>query len=390
MRPWTLIVAGLLLTAACEPSAEPAVSAEPGEPLPGLTEDERGRFLFGKGVFERLVIPEEGLGPLYNAERCSDCHEVPVTGGAGFRVAVVKATRFQAPTCDLLVAEGGDNIQQRATAALATHGITAEQVPASANGVVRVIAPPLFGAGLVEAIPDEAIEALADPDDADGDGISGRIARTADGRIGRFGRKGEMPGALDFIDTALRFELGLTTPMHPREEGPNGAALPEGADPVPEPEIDERGMGLLADFVHFLAPAAREVTAGAANDSIDEGSLIFVEVGCAKCHVPTLHTGENPVAALSRKTAHLYSDMLLHDMGPDMADVCGPDAAPAEYMTTRLWGLRYRGQYMHDGRAADVESSIDAHGGEAAASRDAYRTLEPGRREMLLRFLRSL
>lgn len=390
MRPLTLIAAGLLLAAACEPSAEPAVSAEPGEPLPGLTEEERGRFLFGKGVFERLVIPEEGLGPLYNAERCSDCHELPVTGGAGYRVPVVKATRYEAPACDLLVAAGGDNIQQRATAALAVHGITTEQVPAGASGVARVTAPPLFGAGLVEAIPEEAIVALADPEDGDGDGISGRAARTADGRLGRFGRKGEMPGALDFIETALRFELGLTTPMNPHEERPNGAELPEGADPTPEPEIDERGMGLLADFVHFLAPPTREVATGAAKDSIDEGGLIFVEVGCAECHTPTLHTGENPVAALSRKTAHLYSDMLLHDMGPEMADVCGPDAAPAEYMTTRLWGLRYRSRFLHDGRATDLPSSIDAHGGESAASRDSYRALQPARRELLLRFLRSL
>jgi len=134
----------------------------------------------------------------------------------------------------------------------------------------------------------------------------------------------------------------------------------------------------------------REAVHGAAKDSIDEGSLTFVEIGCAKCHTPTMHTGENDVAALSRKTAHLYSDMLLHDLGPGLADVCGPDAATGEYLTTRLWGLRYRSQYLHDGRTTRVEDAIEAHAGEAADSRDGWRALTADRRAMLLRFLRSL
>ncbi len=390
MRPRTCWFCAAILLAACKPSAEPTVTAEPGEPLPGLTEAERGRFLIGKGEFERPVTPGEGLGPLYNAERCSDCHEVPVTGGAGFRVLVVKATKYENDTCDLLVAEGGDNIQQRATAALAVHGITQEQVPRDATGVARLTAPALFGVGLVEAIPEATILAGADPDDADGDGISGRAARTADGRLGRFGRKAGQSTALAFIDMELRFELGLTTPMNPHEEKPDGHDLPDGVDPLPEPEIDAHSMDLLTDYVHFLAPPAREVAHGAVKDSIDEGSLTFVEIGCAKCHTPTMHTGDNEVAALDRKTAHLYSDMLLHDMGPDLADVCGPDAAPAEYLTTRLWGLRHRARYMHDGRTARLEDAIEAHGGESAASRDAWRALPADRRTVLLRFLRSL
>jgi len=386
----TYWICAALLLAACRPSAEPTVEAAPGEPVPGLTEAERGRFLFGKGVFERLVTPEEGLGPLYNADRCSACHEVPVTGGAGFRVPVVKATRYENGTCDLLVSEGGDNIQQKATPALAVYGFTREHVPADANGQARVMAPALFGVGLVEAIPEATILANADPDDADGDGISGRAGRTADGRLGRFGRKAEQPTARDFIDTALRFELGLTTPKNPHEEKPDGRDLPAGVDPLPEPEIDAHGIDLLTDYVHFLAPPAREVVHGAVKDSIDEGGLTFVEIGCARCHTPTMHTGENEVAALDRKTAHLYSDMLLHDMGPDLADVCGPDAAPGEYLTPRLWGLRYRSQYMHDGRATRLEDAITLHGGESSASREAWLALAPERRAMLLRFLRSL
>lgn len=382
-------IALTLLAVACEPAPEP-VGAEPGEPLPGLTEDEQGRFLFGKSVFERLVVPEEGLGPLYNAERCSECHEIPVTGGVGYRVPVVKATRYEAGTCNLLEAEGGDNIQQRATAALGVHGITTERVPESANGQIAVMAPPLFGSGLVEAIPEAAILGLEDPDDADGDGISGRAGRSPDGRVGRFGRKAEMPTAAEFIDTALRFELGLSTPANPREELPNGSPLPEDSDPIPEPEIDDRGVALLTDYVHFLAPPSPESASGAVRDSIEEGRRVFEEVGCATCHTPFFETAEHPVAALRRKRVDLYSDLLLHDMGPELADVCGPDAGPAEYVTTKLWGLRYRRLYLHDGRAASLEEAIDAHGGESTASRDAWRNLDPARRLLLNRFLRSL
>ena len=390
MKPGTaILVVTLLFAAACD-AGEPAVGAEPGEPLPGLTEEERGRFLFGKSVFERLVIAEEGLGPLYNAERCSDCHEVPVTGGAGFRFPVVKATRYEAGTCDLLLEQGGDNIQQRATASLAVHGIAREPVPPAANGTAAVMAPSLFGAGLIEAIPDEAILGLQDPGDADGDGISGRAGLTADGRIGRFGRKAEIASAIDFIDTALRFEIGLTTPANPVEERPAGAALPAGADAVADPEIDDRGLGLLADYVRLLAPPAPEVATGAAADSIEEGRRIFDEVGCARCHTPALRTGDHEVAALARKAARLFSDMLLHDMGPRTTDVCGPDAAPSEYVTAKLWGLRHRARYMHDGSATNLEAAVGAHAGEASASRDAVRTLEPARRARLLRFLRSL
>lgn len=384
-----LTTAATLLCAACEPAPDP-VGAEPGEPLPGLTEDEQGRFLFGKSVFERLVVPEEGLGPLFNAERCSACHEVPTTGGVGYRFPVVKATRYEAGMCNLLEAEGGDNIQQRVTAALGVHGITRERIPESANGQTSVPAPALFGSGLVEAIPEGTILDLEDPEDADGDGISGRAGRSPDGRVGRFGRKGEMPTVTEFIDTALRFELGLTTPGSPREEMPNGRPLPDDVDPMPEPEIDERGVALLTDYVHFLAAPNPEDATGAVRDSIEQGRRIFDEVGCAVCHTPTLETGEHPVAALSRKRVQLYSDMLLHDMGPELADVCGPDASPAEYMTTRLWGLRHRRFFLHDGRAASLEEAINAHGGESTASRDAWRNLDPERRLLLSRFLRSL
>lgn len=386
MSRLTALVAASVVAGAC--ASEREVAAEPGQPLPGLTEEHLGPFLLGRALFERLTTPEEGLGPLFNAERCSDCHNAPVTGGSG-PALVVKATRWEDGRCDLLIDEGGDNIQQRATPLLRAFGIMREEMPASATDSARVTGPPLFGLGLVEAILDANIVARVNRDG--GDGVSGRAARTADGRLGRFGRKGEAATLLDFIDTALRFELGLTTPMHPYEETVNGVPVPPSTDPAPDPEIDQRGMALLVAYVRFLAPPARAIPASpSARDSVTRGERLFASIGCTACHVPTLRSGRSDVPALDRKPVRLYSDLLLHDLGPDMANVCGTSVGPSEYRTAPLWGLRYRHDLLHDGRARTPREAITFHGGEAAAARDAFSRLSPEAQALLLRFLASL
>ncbi len=379
----------VLCTGACA-SAGDDVAAEPGEPLPGLTEEERGRFLLGKAVFARLTTPEEGLGPTFNETRCSSCHDLPVSGGSGVEV-VVKATRWENGVCNLLADEGGDNIQQQATPLAIAQGIRSEQMPPSANGRAEVTGPAVFGSGLVEAIPDEAILSREDPDDADGDGISGRAGRTADGRVGRFSRKLEIATVFDFIEGALRAELGLTTPMHPVEETVNGVPVPPEIDPMPEPEIDERGINLLTDYISFLAPPAREeITAAATRDSVEQGERLFDQVGCTKCHVPSMQTGPSDVAALDRKTVYLYSDILLHDLGPRMGDVCGLNASPSEYRTSRLMGLRHQTNYLHDGRAGGLRQAVMFHDGEGTAAKEAFLGLNAEGQALLLRFLGSL
>ncbi len=379
-------MASILAVGACR--GEPSVNAEPGQPLPGLTEEQLGRFLLGRAVFERLTTPQEGLGPLFNAERCSACHGIPVSGGSGPPL-VLKATRLENGLCDLLTAAGGDNIQQRATPLLQARGIAREAVPARATATARVTGPSLFGLGLVEAIPDETILAREDPEDADHDGISGRAARVP-GRVARFGRKGDATTILEFIDTALRFELGLTTAVHPQEETVNGNPLPPSVDPAPEPEIDERGMSLLGDYVRFLAPPARAVVTGPARDSVRQGEELFSSTGCASCHAPDLRTGASDVPALDHKVVRLFSDLLLHDLGPDLADVCGSSAGPSEYRTAPLWGLRYRQTLLHDGRATTPREAINWHGGEAAPARDRFARLPSRQQVLLLRLLASL
>lgn len=297
----------------------------------------------------------------------------------------LRATRYQPPgPCDLLEAQGGDVFQDRATPALRARGVDHESVPGSATGRTRVDPPELFGLGLVAAIPESTIRVRADPQDADRDGISGREGR------GRFGMKEDHATLEDFVAGALRNELGLTTERYPDDGGPNGGPLPQGVDTAPDPEVSADQVALLATFVRFLAPpgSARPATAGA-QDSVRRGRAVFQDTGCAGCHVPEMETGPSDVPALDRVSVPLYSDLLLHDLGEQLADVCGPDAGPSEFRTARLMGLRYRTRYLHDGRAATLEEAIGLHGGEAAAARDRFTRLSYPEKAYLIRFLET-
>ena len=375
------------------PSSE--VAARLGDPLSGLGEAERGRFLLGRALFERVATADEGLGPLFNADRCVSCHDEPTAGGGGLGVPVRKATSFVAGRCDPLTGHGGDNLQARATAPAFAAGIGPEPIPPSATAVKQVVAPPLFGLGLLEAVPEEALAALADPGDDDGDGISGRLPRR-DGRALRFGRKGDAADLRAFVDLALRTELGLTTPEHPFEENAGGSPIPAAADPAPEPEMDEFGMGLLTDYVRYLAPPAPEHPADeATRQAVARGRWVFLEIGCAACHVPELRTSSAAAAPLADRPVRAYTDLLLHDLGGGglggpAEDVCGYDAEPGEYRTAPLWGLGGRSRYLHDGSASNIAEAVEAHGGEGASVRGAFRALDPDDRAALIRFLSSL
>jgi len=366
-------------------------SVEMGEPLPGLTPEQEARFQQGHALFRKIFTPEEGLGPLFNENACNACHTDPADGGTGDQL-VVRATHFAPETgCDLLLDEGGDNLRTQATPLLQAHGIDGDEIPERANAVGHFDVPFLFGLGLVEAIPDEAILAREDPNDENGDGISGRAARSADGRVARFGRKAHITNLFDFNEEALRLEMGLTTPIHPEELGPNRGPLPEGTDPAENPEVDMETIELLTDFVRFLAPLPRSIPSEPeARAQVERGEQLFDAIGCTSCHTPYMETGPNEVAALDRKRIYLYSDLLLHDMGEDLADVCGPDAGPSEVRTEMLMGLQHRDQFMHDGRTFSLEGAIEAHGGEAAAVRDRFMELGILDRAALIRFLDTL
>ena len=181
-------------------------------------------------------------------------------------------------------------------------------------------------------------------------------------------------------------EQGVTTPGVPTEESIGGQPIPAGVDPVPEPEITQQAVDRTNDFVRFLAapPPERE------DAETRQGRDVFGRVGCQRCHVPELVTGPSPTAALSEKRFAAYTDLLLHDMGPDLADICLGLALPSEFRTEPLIGLRSASKFLHDGRTTSLEQAIELHGGEATAARDRFRALSPSERAALLAFLKTL
>lgn len=388
-----LVAAAALLWACAGPSADapaPDVSAPIGDPLPGLTDEELARFRAGEQLFNRVFLPEEGLGPLFNENQCSACHTSPATGGTGEQ-RVTKASRLATDgSCDPMAALGGENVRTLATPLLREQGIGRQPFPEGAAHRQDFTTTFLFGLGLVELVPEEEILSREDPDDADGDGVSGRAGRAADGRLGRFGRKGDQASLADFTHGAAFLEMGLTSSRHPGEGDMGGIPFPEGVDPAPDPELSDEEVALLVDFMRFLAPPERAVPPDA-SAPVARGEQVFAEAGCATCHVPAMTSGPSSVSALDRKEVRLYSDLLLHDLGPEMAGICTPFAGVEEHRTAPLMGLRHRaGQLLHDGRAHEIEEAIEFHGGEAAAARERYRALPELDRHALIAFLRTL
>ena len=270
-------------------------------------------------------------------------------------------------------------------------------IPAEANVIARRVPIPLFGAGLVDAIPDETLLALADPLDLDRDGVSGRAPivedlATGELRVGRFGWKSQQATLLDFGADAYLNEMGITSDLFPNEQSfgidPELMAL---CDPIPDPEdirdraTGRRGIDNFESFMQFLAPISR----GPIDAQVQAGELMFDAIGCAACHVPSLQTGPSTNPLFDRRIVPLYSNLLLHDVGT--GDGIGQaSAAPNEVRTPALWGLRFRRPLLHDGRAATVVDAIVAHGVEADLARQGFDDLDPAARATLLAFLGSL
>jgi CxxC motif-containing protein (DUF1111 family) len=375
------------LVAGCRPGSSAADSSgEPGTPLAGLSAREIDRFTAGQALFTHTFTPAEGLGPLFNETRCSNCHDLPAAGGTGAEL-VTKATRFAAGRCDQLESAGGDNVQKHATPLLQAAGVMREEIPAGATAAASIVPPALYGLGLLEAVPDSAI--LSRERAAGRDGVAGRAARTPDHRVGRFGRKAEFATLREFIEGALLQEIGITSPHQPREVQINGRPLPAGTDPVGDPEASQETVDVITDFVRLLAPPAPEHATGAALDSVSRGERLFAGIGCAACHVPTLATADSGASALAHRTVNAYTDLLLHDVGPLLATICSADAPPGVWRTAPLMGVRLRKALLHDGRALSIDGAVRMHGGEALVARQAYERLAPDQRALLLRFVGS-
>ena len=381
---WALAGAGSLIGQA--PGVVPT-------PLAGITPVEFSEFRLGLDDFTEVETAEEGLGPAFNGTSCAVCHNVPSIGGGGV-ILELRAGYRDASGLARGLNEAGDTLIHMLSTP--SHGCQ-PVIPDDVTVIARRAPIPLFGAGLVEAIPDEALLALEDPHDRDRDGVSGRAAividvASGDRRVGRFGWKAQHATLLAFGADAYRNEMGITNDLFPTELvfGIDEARM-RACDPFPDPEdrrdaaTRRRGIDNFESFMKFLAPPPR----GPGNEIAAAGERLFTAVGCAGCHVPALVTDASAHPAFNRQQVPLFSDLLLHDVGTGDGIRQGA-AEAAEIRTPALWGLRFRRPLLHDGSAATIADAIDRHAGEAEPARARYRSLRHEEREALLAFLRSL
>jgi len=399
-----------------------------GDPLAGLTAAELAFFDAGKTEFEEADGTDEGLGPTMNLDSCAGCHAQPATGGTSPftnpQVAFANANgatnrippfiQADGPVREARFVRNPDGTRDGGVHALFTiagradaPGCALEQPDFDAQlalgNVIFRIPTPVFGAGLIEQIPDRVILAnqASNAILKGALGISGRTNRNGnDGTIARFGWKAQNKSLLLFSGEAYNVEMGITNELFQTERDetaacqftrvPNNVTNVDAAAPLEAISAIER----FAFFQRFLAaPTPSPETPGGAT-SIASGRSLFVYVGCALCHTPALHTGRSSVAALRRSQVNLYSDLLLHDMGVGLADgVSQGQAGPREFRTAPLWGLGKRIFLLHDGRTSDLAVAIQAHrsfASEANAVVRNFNYLWESQKQDIFNFLRSL
>lgn len=352
------------------PDAPVPSEGEYGAPVVGLSAEQLALFERGRLLFDRDFSVSEGVGPSFNGDACRSCHFDPVIGGAGpsgvdaMRQGRLDGFIFSAP-------EDGTALPRHAVS-----GVRPEPDPAS-NFFERRQTPSTLGLGLLERVPRETIEALADPGDENDDLISGRVHVLDDGRMGRFGWKANVPSVREFVRDAFSGELGITVPDEPGLS----FGLSADDDGATDPEVAVSSIDAITAFIQLLDSPPRN----RGDETLeDRGEDIFEVVGCAHCHVPNLETEDGI-------ELHAYTDLLLHEIAStgDLGIEEG-DASIHEFRTPPLWGLSRTAPYLHDGRASTIEDAIAEHSGEALMVRGAFGVLSSADQEALLVFLRSL
>jgi CxxC motif-containing protein (DUF1111 family) len=388
-----------------EPSSDEvpdSIFGQLGEPVPFATSEQLETFERGREVAIRRFTPETGLGPHFNVVSCTACHERPLVGGSAgrYRNFLIVGQELSDGS---FTPTGVEGIQPQFT--LEERGREYDDEDTNVEALRNPI--PFFGVGLIAELTEESILANADPDDEDGDGISGR-PNYDEGFVGRFGRKSQTVSIEGFIRGPLFNHLGITSdPLSDKRK--NQLPVPSGLS-QPDPELMSAGLGRvqlaqaaapseptvdddgvddpelapqdLFDLVSFsmllAAPRPDEPT-----EETERGGELFEEIGCVECHVRGLSS--------RRGLIPLYSDLLLHDMGKDRADgVRMKDATGSEFRTQPLWGVSAVGPYLHDGAADTLDEAIRLHGGEGRRARNAYVDLPKGERKLVIAFLESL
>ncbi|MZQ88714.1 c-type cytochrome [Frigidibacter albus] len=424
-------------------------------PLPGMGAERELDFHMGAALFGKLWVAapsstraSDGVGPLFNARSCLGCHpgngrgqprgpEDPGASGMVLRLSVAGEVPAELAAIEGYLAtlphpELGEQLQDFAVAGLTPEGqlaIRYTEIPVALAGGETAslrqplysvapalppgtltsprIAPPMIGLGLLEAIPEADILAAADPDDADGDGISGR-ANTVWSRaigapaLGRFGWKAGHATLADQVASAFAIDIGISNPLYPggwgdctsSQTGCREARHGEEAGLREGLELDSTGLALTT---HFAAAVAVPERRGIDDRQVLRGKEIFHSAGCAACHRPKHVTARLTDAPRSFQLIWPYTDLLLHDMGEGLADH-RPEATAtgAEWRTPPLWGIGLTQAvsghtlHLHDGRARNLLEAILWHGGEAEPARDRVADMPPGDRAALIRFLESL
>jgi CxxC motif-containing protein (DUF1111 family) len=373
-----------------------------GDPIPDLTAAQRTLFDEGRILYSTPIPATAGMGPIFNKSNCQSCHANPV-GGWG-NASVMHFGVSDKGAFSMLPGEPQSLLQE-----FAVSEFCKEHIPAGANLIAVRMTNSSMAFGMVEAVPDADIAANADPEDLNGDGISGRVHwvrpleetdANAPLRAGRFGWKAQVATVLSFSADATRNEMGITNRLLMEENAPNGdTARLSQCDPVPEPEDvqDAQGFAFIDRVTHFqryLAVPPQTPRSGMS------GEAVFVSVGCAQCHVPEWTTSSDAglEEAIRGKIIRPYSDFLLHDMGLQGDGVADGYAFETELRTPTLWNLRTRDPMMHNGAASGgtfsdrVRSAIAMHGpyGEAAGSAQAFASLPEAQKAQLVAFLDSL
>ena len=385
-------------TNTCNVDEEIGVQPWLGQPLANLTPEQLDRFFAGRQKFDANLEQSQGLGPIFNQTACGACHNQGGLGGTGS----TKVTRFgyaDKDGFDPLTELGGSLLQVTSIAGCQ------EVIPPEANIIAQRQTTTTMGIGLIEAIDDAVLLAQeANPPP----GVAGRAHMVAafedppgsPPRVGRFGWKSQVATVLSFSADASLNEMGLTNRFLTEENDPNGIHPPslEECDNVPDPEDGpEDGIpgaphfiDRVTDFQRFLAAPPQTPRSGMT------GEAVFNAIGCVKCHVQSYTTKTMPEAAISNKLIKPYSDFLLHDMGTLGDGIAQGDAGITEMRTPPLWGLRARGQLLHDGRAVGgtfaqrVTQAILEHAGSGADSAAAFEALPQASRDALIAFLDSL
>jgi CxxC motif-containing protein (DUF1111 family) len=364
----------------------------PGDPLSNVTSAERELFTAGQAQFQNVEGIADGLGPVFNDVSCAACHQGVAVGGGSTRLE----SRFGQvvnEVYDPLTNLGGSLIQVQGIGLFNGVDFVGEVVPPQANVQAGRRTTPLFGLGLVDNVPDEVLNDIAKAEMDLSPSTAGRVnvvldAASGQQRAGRFGWKCQEATLFSFSGDAYVNEMGITTPMFPVENCPQGncalLATP-GLPPVPN-DSDNGDLVNLTNFMTFLAPAPKL----ALTPDAKAGALLFARVGCVNCHLPVLRTGPNASASLNNITFFPFSDFLLHDMGSLGDGIAQSGAGQTEMRTAPLWGVRLLTTFLHDGRANNLTDAILAHDGQGLAARNNFAALSATRQAQLIAFLNSL